>query len=531
MKRVLLIISIMTFPLFGGFERIYGGLAVDKAFDIVQMSDGGFVICGSQDSTLAEFSDAIVLRVDAMGDTLWSEIIRTPLDEDFFSVDLTDDNNIILAGHANSPATEDYDIYLVKMSPSGELLWEKRIGISNEDDWGTKVRATSDGGYILTGFTSSFSAGDWDIYVIRTDSEGDTVWTTYAGGDFDDVGYDVRQTTDGGFVVTGITESDLSGIRDIFMLKLDAMGDTVWTHTYGGTGHDEAYGLELRDDGGYILVGSTQSFGSGGFDIYVISTDEFGDTLWTRTYGSSFMEWGSDIERTDDGGFIIAGWSSAYSGVGQQAYMLKIDSEGYMEWEHHYGGTSNDICNAVVPTSDGGFALAGYSFSYSAVVGDAYIVKTDSLGNVLEDEAWCPVCIGAGWNLLSWPFVENALFSEIYPHAIPPFFYYEGAVYEENDTIYPGKAFWMLSGCDTTVYRRGEEFSSSVDIELSRGWNMIGGPGDTVDVGIFSDYDEIVLPIFGYNPMTRAYDESDYLMPGRGYFILSTEESSISIGD
>mgnify|MGYP001405844775 CR=1 FL=1 len=531
MKKRILLFALMTASLFGGFERIYGGYTVDKAFYILELPDGGFIVCGSQDSVLAVWGDAVVMRLDFTGDTVWTQEIYTPLDEKFYSVASASDNSFVLAGHVDSPVTEDSDLFLVKMGLDGSTIWEKRIGIANEDDWATKVRATSDGGYVIAGFTTSFSDGNLDMYMVKTDSEGDTIWTRHGGRNLDDVAYDILQTPDNGYIVTGITESDIMGIRDIFLLKTDELGDTIWSRTYGGSEHDEAYGVEMTDDGGYIIVGSTQSYGSGGFDVYIICTDEFGDTLWTRTYGSSFMEWASDIQKTDDGCYLIAGWSSAFSGLGHQIYLLKIDADGYLVWERNYGGTSNDVANAVIQTSDMGIAMCGFSYSYGAIAGDIFVVRTDSTGNVLAEEAWSAFPFSTGWNLISWPFTETALFADVMDHAIPPFYYFDEGSYEESDTIWPGKGIWTLSGMDTVIYRLGEDFSESVTIDIRRGWNMIGCTGHTLDLSVLTAHDEIILPIFSYNADSRDYEAADFLSPTRGYFVLATDSLTLTIGD
>ena len=163
-----------------------------------------------------------------------------------------------------------------------DTLWTKTYG-GIEYDWGFSVQQTDDGGYIIGGAIYSFGSISGDVWLLKTDANGDTVWTKIYGGAGTDEGQCVQQTTDSGYIIVGWTESFGAGAWDVWLLKTDADGDTLWTKTYGGIFVDYGYSVQQTNDGGYIIVGWTKSFGAGDYDVYLVKTDVDGDTLWTKT--------------------------------------------------------------------------------------------------------------------------------------------------------------------------------------------------------------------------------------------------------
>jgi hypothetical protein len=261
-------------------------------------------------------------------------------------------------------------------------VWSRTYGGSSYDD-GWYGQQTTDGGYIVTGETQSFGSGGGDVYLIKSDSLGDTLWTRTYGGIYSDYGFSVQQTTDGGYVVVGRTLSFGTGNVDVYLIKTDSTGDTLWTRTYGGSGYDEGIFVQQITDGGYIVAGYTSSFGAGGYDAYLIKTDSFGDTLWTCSYGGSNDDYGSSVQQTTDGGYIVVGLTGSF-GVGHDdVYLIKTDSIGDTLWTRTYGGSSYDQGYSVQQTTDGGYIVAGRTLSFGASDGDIYLIKTDSIGDTL----------------------------------------------------------------------------------------------------------------------------------------------------
>ena len=202
------------------------------------------------------------------------------------------------------------------LAQAPDTMWTRTYG-GTTDDRGYSVQQTADGGYIIAGLTYR---GFSDVYLIKTDTSGDTLWTRTYGGESSDEGYSVRQTADGGYIVAGYTRSGYNS-PDVYLIKTDASGDTLWTRTYGGIGDDRGYSVELTADGGYIVAGV--SIG----DLYLIKTDGTGDTLWTRTYGGMRTDEGWSVKQTADGGYVIAGWTYSFGAGGSDVYLIRLDSE------------------------------------------------------------------------------------------------------------------------------------------------------------------------------------------------------------
>jgi hypothetical protein len=224
---------------------------------------------------------------------------------------------------------------------------------------------------------------DYKAYLVKTKPNGDTEWTRTYGGTNYDVGYSVQQTDDGGYIVAGITGSYGAGLDDLYLIKTDAYGDTLWTRTCGGTDMDQGYSVQQTADGGYVACGCTFSPSAPSeSDIYIVKTDAHGNTLWARTYGDSGIDRCFSVQQTTDGGFILAGETVPLGAYQYDVYIVRTDSTGDVLWSKTYGGPSADRSSAVKRTADGGYVIAGRSNSFGIGDYDIYLIKTDSLGNV-----------------------------------------------------------------------------------------------------------------------------------------------------
>jgi len=210
-------------------------------------------------------------------------------------------------------------------------------------------------------------------------------WRTYGGTGYDE-GYSVQQTADGCYIITGFTESFGVGTPEtanVYLIKTNTSGDTLWTRTYGGRDDDWGYSVQQTADGGYVIAGTTFSFGAGNLDVYLIKTDASGDALWTRTYGGSDCDEGYSVQQTADGSYIIAGYSASFgTGDDNDVYLIKTDASGDTAWTRTYGGTNYEEGRSVQQTQDGGYIVAGITRSFGAGLSDVYLIKTDSLGRV-----------------------------------------------------------------------------------------------------------------------------------------------------
>jgi hypothetical protein len=296
-----------------------------------------------------------------------------------YSVKQTSDGSYIITGYTCS-FDDDGDAYVIKTDASGLAMWTRTYG-GPDGEYGSSIQQTSDGGYAIAGLTVSFGAGGGDVYLIKTDASGDTLWTRTYGGTDADVGNSVQQTSDGCYIVAGSTKSFGAGGADVYLIKANISGDALWTRTYGGSDHDEGYSVQQTTDGGYVIAGYTCSYGSGNADVYLIKTDASGDTLWTRTYGGTSWAAGSSVQQTLDGGYIIAGATNGTGG--DNVYLVKTDSSGDTMWTRTYGGGAYDAGQSVQQTSDGGYIVSGLTGSFGAGSVDVYLIRTNASGDSL----------------------------------------------------------------------------------------------------------------------------------------------------
>ncbi|PXF50224.1 MAG: hypothetical protein C4B55_06740 [Candidatus Methanophagaceae archaeon] len=260
-----------------------------------------------------------------------------------------------------------------------EEEWSKTFG-GSDYDFARSVQQTTDGGYIIAGETESYGAGSYDFWLVKTDSDGNKVWDKTFGGVGWDGAYSVQQTTDGGYIVAGFTDSYGAGGCDFWLVKTDANGNKVWDKTFGGARSDGAKSVQQTADGGYIIAGATYSYGAGVSDFWLVKTDEKGNKVWDKTFGGARSDWAESVQQTADEGFIIASTESYGAGV-SDFWLVKTDENGNKDWDKTFGGSGFDRASSVQQTADGGFILAGRTYSYGAGSYDAWLVKTDANGN------------------------------------------------------------------------------------------------------------------------------------------------------
>jgi len=356
------------------WEKTYGGINFEEAWSVEQTTDGGYILVGQGPSFDAGDADFYLVKTDTSGNLEWEKTFGGTSVEVGFFVEQTTDDGYIIAGFTDSYGAGAADFYLVKTDASGNTEWEKTFG-GYYNDFAECVAQTTDDGYIIAGRTGSYGAGANDFYLVKTDASGNLEWEKTFGGYYDDVAKSVEQTTDDGYIIAGSTDSYGAGANDFYLVKTDASGNLEWEKTFGGTSAEVGFSVEQTTDDGYIIAGSTDSYGAGAADFYLVKTDASGNMEWEETFGGSIWDTAESVVQTTDGGYIIAGYTESYGAGGNDVYLVKTNTTGLKEWEKTVGGNYHDKARSVWQTTDGGYIITGQTSSYGAGSWDAYLIK------------------------------------------------------------------------------------------------------------------------------------------------------------
>jgi len=360
------------------FVETFGGSSDDGSSSVQQTTDGGYIITGGTGSFGNGSSDVWLIKTDSNGNEEWNQTFGGDLGDWGRSVQQTIDGGYIITGGTGSFGNGSSDVWLIKTDSEGNEDWNQTFG-GDLGDWGRSVQQTIDGGYIITGDTNY-----GDVWLIKTDSNGDEEWNQTFGGESSDYGSSVQQTTDGGYIITGTTESFGNGESDVWLIKTDSAGDSLWTKTFGGISYEHGSSIQQDTDGGYIITGWTASFGNGNGDVWLIKTDSQGSEEWNQTYGGSYTDRGYSVQQTTDGGYIITGRTESFGNGRSDVWLIKTDSQGNEEWNQTYGGSDWDYGYSVQQTTDGGFIITGSTSSFGNGDNDVWLIKTDSEGNTVD---------------------------------------------------------------------------------------------------------------------------------------------------
>ena len=350
-------------------ERTFGGSNEDVGQSVLQTSDGSYIIAGSTKSDSAGGYDAWLIKADREGSEIWNKTFGGPRDDRANSVQQSSDGGYVITGATRSSGAGGSDVWVIKTDKDGSRTWDKNIG-GQLDDEGSSIRQTADGGYIIAGKTRSVSSnGYYDALLIKIDKFGNEIWKKTFAGPLDDEADLALPTSDGGYIIVGATNSYGAGDYDVWMIKTDGEGNRVWDNAFGGAQSErnpwsDGWSAEQTDDGGYILTGSTRSFGSGGYDIWAIKTDEAGNKVWDKTFGGPLDDEGDSVLKTGDGEYILAGSTSSYGAGGYDAWLIKIGRDGTKVWDKTYGGKLDDKIYSAQLINDGGYLISGITSSF-----------------------------------------------------------------------------------------------------------------------------------------------------------------------
>jgi hypothetical protein len=352
------------------WKKTLGGSGYESGLYLTTTSDGSILIISGTSSNDGDFKgmnkgiwDIFVIKLSSTGEVLWKKTFGGSREDLGLSLTTTSDDGMVLTGHTQSNDGDfegmgkgNWDIFVIKLSSNGEILWKKTLGGSGYEE-GLSLTTTSDDGMVLAGHTQSndgafegMGKGDWDIFVVKLNSNGEVLWKKTFGGVREDLGLSLTTTSDGRMVLAGYTQSndgDFEGMGkgnwDIFVTKLNSNGEVLWKKTFGGVREDLGLSLTTTSDGGMVLTGYTQSndgdfegMGKGDWDIFVVKLNSNGEVIWKKTFGGIGFESGRSITTTSDDGILITGGTSSNDGDfnrmnkgGYDIFIMKLDTDGY----------------------------------------------------------------------------------------------------------------------------------------------------------------------------------------------------------
>lgn len=493
------------------WEKVFGGNQDDACHDIQMTADSGFVMAGWSKSYGNGDKDLWVLKVDANGAEVWSQTFGGTVDDVGTQLLVLPSGELLVAGYTGNA---NINALLVKFDQNGALIWSETYG-GNGADYAYDLSQTQGGGYILTGLTTSYGNPAGDVFLVKTDAAGIEQWATGVGAFGIDLGNGVVQTPDLGFLVTGFTTSTPFGDKDLYLLKTDAFGDTLWTRRFGGYGND--YGQALVKTGGdFALLGYTAPLASNLSDLYLLKVDDQGNELWSQTYGGNGDDKGYALATTADGGYILTGYSASFGQANGDVYLVKTDGNGFEDWSTSYGGSQGDKGLGVIQTPDLGYAVAGYKLAVSDL--DGYVLRLDSLGQSCDASCVLPgdankdgvanhldvLSLGLAYGAAGLTRPDASIVW--IPQPAPAW----------GDTLFNGVDLKYTDCNGDSMINADDTLAIHVNFERTYLYNRIGGPCDPQDVPLYLEFlsdsagsgDTVMVDIIlgtSLNPATSAY--------------------------
>jgi len=358
------------------WERTYGGEQDDAGFYFIESNDSNYVIVGNTYS-FENGSDIYVLKINENGDTLWAKTYGTENNEFSFSIK-KQNGNYLIVGNTETDDSSESDIYIIKIDENGNLIWSKIIQ-SPSLEYARNFEISQEGEILIAGFIKA-PQGNFDIYILKTDSLGNLLWQKRYGGNMDDFGYSLCKT-ENEYLVVGNTYSFGNGGSDIYVLKINENGDTLWTKTYGREDNDFGFYISKDVDGNYFICGSSYWIYFG-YEICYMKITRDGNLIWRRYLGSLSDDFAWFMQRTHDGGYVITG------NFGTLVWLLKTDSLGYALWSKNYGGAGFETGYCVRELRDSSYMIVGKTSSFGAGGYDVYIIKTEKDVKIKEKEKY-----------------------------------------------------------------------------------------------------------------------------------------------
>ncbi len=411
------------------FSKTYGTTLSDLVTGVRQTPDGGLIVCGFTIAGAFGDNDIFIMKLNGNGNIVWSNLYGGSGNDQANSIEKTSDGSFIICGTTSS-FSGTFDPFAMKINASGVVEWSKYYRWWNED-YGNSIIQTPDAGFIITGYSNSFSIGAYDVYSLKIDQSGGLMWARAYGGPENDYGNSIRTSPDGGYVIGGYTFSYGVG-GDGYIIKLYGDGALRWSKSYGGGAFDNIKDIQNASNG-FVACGSTISFGLAFESAYVFNIDnQDGFVYWSRTFGgngqgvSNF----SKVLPASDGGYLLAGSLQDMAKNQQDIAIVKLFGDGAFNYSKIFGGVANDVGSSLSLKTDGGILLSGNTSSFGAGSNDIYLLSLYNNGtSCLIDRPVTPIggspltevneqtttyldinfyeTVSAGWNVAAFSVLPN----------------------------------------------------------------------------------------------------------------------------
>jgi hypothetical protein len=500
------------------WAKTYGGSEEDIARSIIQTGEGGYVLLGTTESFGFGngYSDLWVIKMNSDGNIEWEKTYGDDYTNNAYSFQQTKTGRFMISGSLVEGVL-GHRFWIIRLSPSGDIEWQDNYG-DDSVNYAFSLDQTSDGGLIIAGVFGN-NAILYDLLVIKLSPGGTVEWRNAYKGYGDDKPSSILQTSDGGYIIAGITDSYGAGGTDILVIKLSPDGSVEWQKTYGGDLSESANCIFQTNDSGYIIAGSTNSFGAGQGDLLVLKLSYSGEIDWNRAYGGSGTDAASSIQQTFDGGYVVVGRTNSFGAGGLDVWILKMNSEGNIDWQKTYGGGRNEEGSCIQQTYDGGYIVTGSTDTYGAGDSDFLVLKLFPNGEVNSTCAFVRK---------SNAYVYDIDISPVDSHFVPEYFDLISKDMEEVGILVQDSEAIVYSLCSgrqtlniasssggTTVPQPGTytyEYAESVNLSAKpdTGYNFKNWSGDfsshDKSISITMDSDKYIQANFELNVIEEVWE-------------------------
>jgi len=373
--------DVSIYKLLATWAKAYGGSGDDTATAVAIAENGDIIVAGYTYSFGAGSADFWVIRLDENGNVKWQKAYGGSGDDTATAVAIAENGDIIVAGWTSSFGAGGDDFWILRLDENGNIKWQKAYG-GGSDDRAMAVAIAGNGDIIVTGRTSSFGAGNYDFWILRLDENGNIKWQKAYGGSGYEKAEAVAIAENGDIIVTGRTSSFGAGSDDFWILRLDENGNIKWQKAYGGSGYELPATVAIAENGDIVVAGWTDSFGAGNEDLWIIRLDGDGNIKWQKAYGGSGYEEAEAVAIAGNGDIIVVGWTDSF-GTGNEAFwVLRLDENGNIKWQKAYGGSDSDGAEAVAIAGNGDIIVVGWTYTFGAGDYDFLVLSLDENGNI-----------------------------------------------------------------------------------------------------------------------------------------------------